>query len=147
MIKVSKKTILLINSYFPTDPRTVGGDNIELETLLAEIRTTVSSNHFDLLYLVGDLNSNFLRNSSHVECVQTFMTDLNMYSLWRDYPVDFTHVFENENGCYMNTIDHIVTLDKCRNTVVDAGVLHLVENLSDHAPIYAVIEVKTEPEK
>ena len=111
----------------------------------AEISSIISSTHFDSLYLVGDLNSNFLRTSSHVECVKTFMTDCNVYSLWRDFPVDFTHMFENENRCFTNTIDHILTLTRSSDDVVDAGVLHLVDNMSDHEPIYAVIKVKQEP--
>ena len=129
---MNKKSILVLNSYFPTDPRTLGGANIELENVLAEISSIISSTHFDSLYLVGDLNSNFLRNSSHVECVKTFMTDCNVYSLWRDFPVDFTHMFENENRCFTNTIDHILTLIRSSDDVVDVGVLHLVDNMSDH---------------
>ena len=145
LIKVNMKSFLVLNSYFPTDPRTMGGENIELENVLAELSTIISSTNFDSLYLVGDLNCNFLRNSSHVECVKTFMNDCNMYSLWRDFPVDFTHVFENENRCFSNTIDHILTLSRSSDEVVDAGVLHLVENMSDHEPIYVVIKVKQEP--
>jgi exonuclease III len=145
LIKLKKKSILVINSYFPTDPRTVGGENIELENVLAEISNIISSNHFDSLYLVGDLNCNFLRNSSHVETTKEFMTNLNMYSLWRDFPVDFTHTFQNENKeCFMNTLDHILTLTGSSSNVVDAGVLHLVENMSDHEPIYTVIKVEHE---
>ena len=136
LTKVNKKSFLVINSYFLTDPRTIGGGNIELENVLAEISSIISSNNFDSVYLVGDFNCNFLRNSSHVESVKTFMTNLNFHSLWRDFPVDFTHTFENENGCYINTIDHILTLKRSSDDIVDAGVLHLLDNMSDHGPIY-----------
>ena len=44
----------------------------------------------------------------------------------------------------MNTLDHITTLTRSRSDVVDAGVIHRVENMSDHEPVYAVIEVKNE---
>ena len=81
-----------------------------------------------------------------MECITEFMRNLNIFTLWKEYPVDFTHTFQKENGdCFMNTIDHILTLTRSRSNVVDAGVIHRVENMSDHEPIYAVIEVEHEP--
>jgi hypothetical protein len=52
-------------------------------------------------------------------------------------------VYYLENGeCFMNTLGHIVTLSRSRSDFVDAGVLHLVKNMSEHEPIYAVIKVE-----
>ena len=57
--------------------------------------------------------------------------------------MDFTHTFQNENQeCFINTLDHILTLERSNSDVVDAGVLHLVENMSDHEPIYAVLKIE-----
>ena len=98
LLKLKRKSILIINSYFPTDPRTVNSENVELANVLAEVRNILSSNDFDSVYLVGDLNCNFLRNSSHVESISEFMNNHNMVTLWRDFTVDFTHTFQNENG-------------------------------------------------
>ena len=114
IIKVQLKKILIIYTYFPVDPRTVGGESIELENVLAEISNLINSTNFDSLHLVGDLNCDFLRNSSHVKAIKNFMTRLNFYSVWRDYPIDFTHTFQKEDGnCYINTLDHILTLKRC----------------------------------
>ena len=56
-------------------------------------------------------------------------------------PIDFTHIFQKENGdCFVNTLDHILTLKRSSETIIDAGVIHLMENMSDHAPIYCVIK-------
>ena len=120
----------------------IGGENVELESVLGEISNLINSTKFDSFHLVGDLNCEFLRNSSHVETIKEFMSRNNMYSLWRDYQVDFTHTFQKEDGnCFMNTLDHILTLSKLSIDVVDAGVIHHIDNMSDHEPIYAVIKV------
>ena len=68
------------------------------------------------------------------------MTELNMYTLWTDFHVDFTYMFENDNDkLSMSTLDHFLTLRRTRNKVLEAGVLHCVDNLSDHEPIYAIM--------
>ena len=77
MIDIMKKKYLVINSYFPTDPKNVTGNNMELETLLAEIKSILSSTKFDFVYLVGDLNCDFIRNTVHVNTVKDFMTTTN----------------------------------------------------------------------
>lgn len=141
MIDIMKKKYLVINSYFPTDPKNVTGNNIELETLLAEIKSILSSTKFDFVYLVGDLNCDFIRNTVHVNTVKDFMTTTNFCTLWSDHPVDFTHSYENENGISsIHTLDHILTLTSAKQNIAAAGVLHLVENMSDHEPVYAIIE-------
>ena len=141
VIKVGNKSNLIINSYFPTDPRTLGGQNIELENVLAEISNVIHSTSFNCLYLIGDINCNFIRNSSHVETVRDFMNKTNLYSVWREFPIDFTHSYQKEDGiCHVNTIDHFLTLESSKDNILDAGVLHMVQNQSDHEPIYMVVK-------
>ena len=148
LLKFQGKSYLIINSYFPTDPRTVGGRNEELEVVLAEIRNLINSTKFNYLYLLGDINCSFVRNSSHVEAVKNFMMETNLYSVWTDFNIDFTHSFQKEDGeCYVNIIDHFLTLNCSKENIVDAGVLHLVQNQSDHEPIYLVIKCENEEPK
>ena len=67
-------------------------------------------------------------------------TELNLYSVWSDFRVDFTYMSEKEDGNYTSsTIDHFVSLGKFRNKIIEAGVIHSIENLSDHELIYAVV--------
>ena len=40
----------------------------------------------------------------------------------------------------VHTIDHFLVLEHSEKVVVDAGVIHNVDNTSDHEPIYSVIE-------
>lgn len=64
-IKFKNSTMLLINSYFPTDTVRPDGDENELLELLGKIREVIRSNEFDSLIWAGDINADFLRNSSH----------------------------------------------------------------------------------
>ena len=142
------KQILIINSYFPTDPKTIAGENQELVSTLAELVNILETTTFDTLYLAGDINTEFMRRTSHVQAVRDFMLRCNLVSLWDYYEADFTHTFERESGeIYHNTIDHILTLKRSMGTIVTAGVLHNVANMSDHEPVYAVIKVDHVPKK
>ena len=68
-----------------------------------------------------------------------------MVTLWDHHVVDFTHTFEKETGeVYHHTIDHFLTMKRSLGSVADAGVLHHVRNMSDHEPIFAVINVDIE---
>ena len=148
LITLENKKHLVINSYFPTDPKNVNGNNIELENLLAEIKSIINSNKCDFVYLVGDLNCDFLRNTVHVKTMEAFMNSNNLYSIWQDNPIDYTYSCENV-GNHTSTfiLDHILTLTSSKQYISSAGVLHLVENMSDHEPIYAVIKVDHRDDK
>ena len=103
------------------------------------------STQFNFVYVVGDINCDFSRNTIHVKTIQDFWNKNNFYTLWTDHPVDFTYSFESENGdSYNKTLDHILTLTSSKHQIVNAGVLHLVENMSDHEPIYTIIKADHE---
>jgi hypothetical protein len=98
LFQLGKKQILIINSSFPKDPKTLNNDNRDLVTTLAILINIIEATTFHSLYLAGDINAYFLRNSSHVQEVRNFMSRLNLFSLWDIYDVDFTHTFERANG-------------------------------------------------
>ena len=104
------------------------------------MRSIVNRADFNYLYIVGDFNCDFMRNTVHVGLIREFIQENNMDSLWSEYPVDYTHMYDNQNGISSTHIlDHILALTRAKEQVIDAGVLHLVENMSDHEPIYAII--------
>ena len=70
------------------------------------MKIIVDSQDFNLLLVLGDLNCDFMRSSNHVKNIKMFMTVLNLCSLWTDYDVVFTYIFETENGgCSSSTVD------------------------------------------
>ena len=48
---------------FPTDPKYINAENIELENLLAEIKSIMNRADFNYLYIDGDINCDFTRNT------------------------------------------------------------------------------------
>ena len=61
-IKFGNRTTLLINSYFPTDPRRPGADESELLEILGHMKNVIRQNDFDSLLWAGDINADFARN-------------------------------------------------------------------------------------
>ena len=55
---------------------------------------------------------------------------------------DFTHIFEVDGVHHTSTIDHLIWNEKLSNSIVEADVLHLPDNTSDHCSIYCHINIE-----
>ena len=62
-ISLPNNRILLINSYFPTDPRINDFDTTDLLSTLNAIDNTFQNNEYDNIIWVGDINADFLRKT------------------------------------------------------------------------------------
>ena len=63
ILKCENSNILVINSYFPTDPATIRLNEAELEEIFATIEEVIDSNQFSSLIWCGDINADFTRKS------------------------------------------------------------------------------------
>ena len=126
---------------FPTDPGTMVFNDSELLETLQSIQQVISNNQFHYVYWLGDINTDFLRRTGHVNCVKNFIEELNIKKAWDNYQVDFTHYQEMNGITHTSTVDHIFWNEASEDKIVDAGVVHLPENTSDHCPVYCVIDV------
>ena len=54
--------------------------------------------------------------------------------------MDFTHSFTLNENTHISTVDHMFWNEDLDKFVIDAGVIHLPENTSDHEPIYCIVE-------
>ena len=142
LIKTEGSSILLINSYFPVDPRTVNIDEDELNEVFENIRNMIHDNNFSSFLLCGDINCDFLRNSGHVKCVQSFIDEFSLKKSWDSFEIDFTHCHEVEETAHFSTIDHFFWNEKFSEQVEDAGVIHSPDNSSDHSPIFCVVKIE-----
>ena len=95
MLEMNDVRYLIINTYFPTDSRGGNDECQELEGCLNQIKSIINMNQFDKLYLPGDQNCDFSRNSRHVELIKQFVNETNMFDIWEKHPVDFTYSFES----------------------------------------------------
>ena len=144
---MQNKRILIINSYFPVDKRTINlDDNDALETLEA-INSTIDDNEFDTLVWTGDINADFSRNSGHVRAVDNYVSENNLIKAWNKFEVDFTCTHETNGMTSISTIDHFFYNDAGNDVVEDAGVINLLDNTSDHCPIYCIVNFDLIPVK
>ena len=61
--------LLLINSYFPTDPQRDNVDESDFLETLGHIKKVIDLNICDAVLWAGDLNSDLSRHSSHTNAV------------------------------------------------------------------------------
>ena len=134
--------VMLLNSYFPTDPRKDFDEN-ELLILFAEIERVTKECNFDHLIIGGDFNADFKRHSKFVSIVRDFVNKMDLERSWAQFPVDFTHVSEKDGKTYTSLIDHFFWNNTLSDWVTDAGVMHVPENMSDHSPIFCKIKTPT----
>ena len=105
--------IVLINTYFPCDPRTSNFDDTELMTTLTTIQNIITQAGPAIIWLAGDLNCHFNRNTRFTNLVESFFLDLGLSFLWENLEdlnisdgVDYTYM-NSQNGIeHFSTIDH-----------------------------------------
>ena len=129
---------LLINAYFPCDPRLDHFDDTELINVLADMKRMIEKSDCSNILLAGDLNSHFQRNTQFTQIVQQELDELELSLLWNqtDFNVDFTYSHIQNETIYFSTIDHFALSNKLMSAVLEAGVIHSGENSSNHSAIY-----------
>ena len=139
-IKFMSSTLLLINSYFPTDPQKDNVDDADLLETLGNVKRILEVNEFDTVLWAGDINSDFSRNTNHTRAVQDALQDVGLLTAWDLFEADFTCFHELLGNTFTSKLDHFFWNSMFGKYVLDAGVLHLPENKSDHCPIYCTFD-------
>ena len=141
ILSTQKSRIMVINSYFPTDPRTHDFDSTDLLSTLDAIRNVLKDNDYENVVWCGDINADFLRQSPFTLLIDNFIEDRSLYKSWDTFPIDFTHFYDREDETYTSTIDHFFWNEHLSNHITDADAMHLPDNTSDHCPIYCMINL------
>ena len=137
ILRMEGDSTLLINTYFPPDPKTMAQTHDEeLETTLAIIENMISTYRCRNIVIVGDMNMDEKRKNDRVIRIKKFLSDYYLESAWGRFNIDHTHEFERNQITYTSTLDHIMWNTQFQKAVQHAGVLHLSTNTSDHHPIY-----------
>ena len=66
LIKKKNIKIMIINSYFPQDSKSLTTLDPRLEELIAAINSLLMNYQFDGVIWMGDINADFCRNTKHV---------------------------------------------------------------------------------
>ena len=140
--------VLLINCYFPCDPRSESNDNGELTEMLGEIRSIILSSQCQKVVLAGDLNAHFARQNSFTNEIYNFLENLHLLPLWENsdsdpehliHPIDYTYLNVTNNIASSSVIDHFCVSSNVFSDIQEAGVIHDSENLSNHSAIFLKI--------
>ena len=97
ILNLDNSQLLLINTYFPCDSRNRLSADPELYELILEIGTIIEDHSFDNIIIGGDINSDFLRSTAHVNIIRDFIEEYNMVKVWDNYDINFTCISEREN--------------------------------------------------
>jgi hypothetical protein len=73
---------LLLNTYFMCDPQQNNFDDNELLTLLEDIRVVIDKSLCSNILWLGDLNTDFSRNSRFVHNVKSFIESMKFKVFW-----------------------------------------------------------------
>ena len=65
---------------------------------------------------------------------------MNLEHSWVQFDVSYTYQAEIGNTVRHATLDHFFWDEDSSCKIVDAGVVHSVDNFSDHEPIYCVFD-------
>ena len=144
VMKTEQKNLLIINVYFPTDPKVEEFDTDELLSTIESINYVINKNEFTDAIVTGDVNCDFNRKTKFVNIVRNFIDEKGLVKSWDKFGLDFTHTTEINGNTYISTLDHFFWNSNLGTHITDAGVLHLPDNLSDHAPIYCVIQDRSD---
>ena len=117
MLSIPKNRLLIINSYFPTDPRVTDFDSTDLCSTLAAIGSVMDDNEYDSIVWMGDINADFERNTTFTKTVAEFIEGRQLEKSWEKYPIDHTHTFEKEDVEYTSTLDHMFWSENLCNQI------------------------------
>ena len=117
----------------------------ELTESLQIIREVIEGNEFDSVLFLGDINCDFTRNTRFVQNIQSFLSELDLIKAWDKFEVDFTHFQETNGITHVSLIDHFFWNDTIDGNILEAGVIHHCDNMSDHSPIYCLVDVDSIP--
>ena len=74
-LKANNNRILIINTYFPIDPRTADFDTTELQTTLSAISDVFNANDIDNIVWAGDINADFGRGTKFTGIIEDFVSE------------------------------------------------------------------------
>ena len=140
ILKTGYRNMLILNTCFPQDPKTDDFDIDDLLITLIGIQNIFKENDCTEVIWTGDINADFSRNTKYVSIIRNFVNEQNLVRSWDQFDVDYTHEFNVRDTTYTSTIDHFFWNHCLSSNIPNAGVIHLANNLSDHSPIYCVIQ-------
>ena len=146
-LQAPSNRLLIINSYFPNDPKTSEFDTSELLTTLSAINSVMEGNDFDNIIWTGDINADFIRNTQFTNIIDRFIDENSLHKSWDKFTIKYTRICDIDGHSHTSTLDHFFWSEDISNNIKEADVLHTASNTSDHCPIYCNININKSTSK
>ena len=146
-VKNGNLSYVFINCYFPTDPQLASADVSEILHCLQDVQYIMdNADKNSKFIMMGDLNSDFSRNSNFVNFVKAFISSNDMHTVWSKFECDYTYSFSKiVNGLqrsFFSRIYHFCLSPDLMTDCIMASPVHSVDNISNHAPIIMSVKCK-----
>ena len=90
IIRSVNNNILIINTYFPTDPKVIEFDTTDLLSTLSSIKDVLQRNEYNSVVWTGDINANFCRQSRFTKMIESFIDENEVAIAWSKFQIDCT---------------------------------------------------------
>ena len=94
-ISAPEHKILLVNSYFPTDPKVDDFDTADLFSTLEAITRLINESEHDSIIWGGDINADFIRNTFFTNTISEYLDEEILERSWEKYQINFTPYTDN----------------------------------------------------
>ena len=140
--------LLILNTYFPCDPRTSNFNDAELLRLLSDTQAIIQQAISTNVWVAGDLNYDFSRNTTFSTLVHDYFEEIGLKFLWENYDQynriskpSYTYLSHANGTPVSSTIDHFAFNPRLLPLISEAGPMHSGENPSNHSAIYAKLDI------
>jgi hypothetical protein len=133
---------LIHNVYMPTDTQHDMCNLDEFCDVLSEINVSCSCHISAQCIVGGDFNTELMRiNSLHTNALMSFCSDLSL-TLCSTLPCANTdYSYANSDLSSVSLIDHFAVDEVLSEKVLEYYCLHRGDNLSDHSPLFLVLQL------
>ncbi len=142
LVTMGNFSFMIANVYMPTDTTYNRQNMYEYNAILQEIYNMKESLDIEHIILGGDFNTDPHRlNSLHTTAFNAMLENQNLRSWTTSEFCTADFSFESKISGVRSLIDHFVLSERLFNEIVNADVIHLGDNLSDHCPISIRIDI------
>ena len=138
-LNLPHSSYVFINCYLTVDKQ--NHENDVLLAVLQDIKYIIDQCEDSCnVVMLGDMNFQPTRVTDFANIIRTFLSDNDLLSVWSKFNCDFTYCFtrltQGVQRTFYSILDHFIVSPDILELCVEATALHLVDNISNHEPIY-----------
>ena len=105
-------------------------------------RERFESEHIHTQHTYAGEYVDFQRHSSNTLLLSDFMSEVDLLAADLPFRSSIQFTYERDDGLSRSWIDHIICSQSCSTLVIDVSAIHSGCNLSDHSPLYFLLNIE-----